>query len=82
MLSTWLRVIRIRFLLASIVAVSVGLAITWWQNAHLDIFQAIVTLAGVLALHARVDLLTASCDFHRRIDLQTHRPKMSGGTGG
>ena len=47
MLSTWLRVIRIRFLLASIVAVSVGLAITWWQNAQLDIFQAIVTMAGV-----------------------------------
>lgn len=81
MLSTWLRVIRIRFLLASVVAVSVGLAITWWQNAQLDIFQAIVTMAGVLALHASVDLLNDYWDFKRGIDLQTQRTKMSGGTG-
>ncbi|MDP9462538.1 MAG: prenyltransferase, partial [Thermoproteota archaeon] len=31
MLSTWLRVIRIRFLLASVIAVSNGLAITYWK---------------------------------------------------
>ncbi len=61
MLSTWLRVIRIRFLLASVVAVFVGLAITWCQNAQLDIFQAIVTMAGVFDLHSSVDLLNDYC---------------------
>ncbi len=69
--ATWLRVIRIRFLFASVVAVSAGLAITWWQNAQLDIFQAIVTMAGVLALHASVDLLKDYWDVKRGIDLQT-----------
>jgi len=35
MLSVWLRVIRVRFLLASVIAVSVGLAITWWQTLQM-----------------------------------------------
>jgi len=29
MISVWLRVIRVRFLLASVIAVSVGLALNW-----------------------------------------------------
>ncbi len=37
MLKVWLRVIRIRFLLASVIAVSVGLAINWNQNNSIDI---------------------------------------------
>ena len=51
MISTWLRAIRIRFLLASVVAVSAGLAITWWQTGNITIFDAILTMCGVLALH-------------------------------
>jgi 1,4-dihydroxy-2-naphthoate polyprenyltransferase len=81
MLSTWLRVIRIRFLLASVIAVSLGLSLSWWHNFQIDIFHAILTLAGVLALHASVDLLNDYWDFKRGIDLQTQRTKMSGGTG-
>ena len=37
MLSTWIRVIRIRFLLASVIAVSTGLAISWWHFSQIDI---------------------------------------------
>jgi len=68
MLSSWLRVIRIRFLLSSVVAVAAGLAINWWQTTQIDIFHAILTLAGVLALHASVDLLNDYWDFKRGID--------------
>ena len=81
MISVWLRVIRVRFLLASIIAVSVGLALHWSQNGSIDYFDIILTFAGVLALHASVDLLNDYWDFKRGIDTKTTRTKMSGGTG-
>ena len=81
MISVWLRVIRVRFLLASIIAVSVGLALHWFQNGSIDYLDIILTFAGVLALHASVDLLNDYWDFKRGIDTKTTRTKMSGGTG-
>jgi len=48
MLSEWFRVIRIRFLLASIIAVSVGLALSWWHGIQIDIWYAIMTMGGVM----------------------------------
>ena len=81
MITAWLRVIRLRFLLASVIAVSVGLAITWWHTSSITVFDAILTMGGVLALHASVDLLNDYWDFKRGIDTTTHRTKMSGGSG-
>jgi len=81
MISAWLRVIRVRFLLASVIAVSVGLAITWWHTGSITIFDAILTMCGVLALHVSVDLLNDYWDFKRGIDTATNRTKMSGGSG-
>jgi len=81
MISAWLRVIRVRFLLASVIAVSVGLAITWWYTSSITIFDAILTMCGVLVLHASVDLLNDYWDFKRGIDTATKRTKMSGGSG-
>jgi len=81
MISAWIRVIRIRFLLASVISVSVGLAITWWSTNDITIVDAILTMCGVLALHASVDLLNDYWDFKRGIDTKTHRTKMSGGSG-
>jgi 1,4-dihydroxy-2-naphthoate octaprenyltransferase len=74
-------VIRVRFLLASVIAVSVGLALNWWQNSTIQPFEAVLTFAGVMALHASVDLLNDFWDFKRGIDTSTTRTKMSGGTG-
>ena len=81
MLSIWLRVIRVRFLLASVIAVSVGLAINWRQNSIIEPLDAVLTFAGVMALHASVDLLNDYWDYKRGIDTVTKRTKMSGGTG-
>ena len=81
MISAWFHVIRIRFLLASVIAVSVGLAITWWHSSNVTVFDAILTMAGVLALHASVDLFNDYWDFRRGIDTATKRTKMSGGSG-
>ena len=81
MISYWLRAIRVRFLLASVIAVSLGLSLTWWNSGSIDIFQAVLTMGGVIALHASVDLLNDFWDFKRGIDTKTTRTKMSGGTG-
>lgn len=81
MLSVWFRVIRIRFLLASVIAVSAGLALNWWQNSTIEPLEAMLTFAGVMALHASVDLLNDFWDFKRGIDTKTPKTKMSGGTG-
>jgi 1,4-dihydroxy-2-naphthoate octaprenyltransferase len=80
-LSIWLRVIRIRFLLASVIAVSNGLAITYWKYSTIDPVYAILTYVGVVFLHASVDLLNDYWDYKRGIDIATKRTKFSGGTG-
>jgi 1,4-dihydroxy-2-naphthoate octaprenyltransferase len=80
-LSTWLRVIRIRFLLASVIAVSNGLAVTYWKYSTIDPVYAILTYVGVVFLHASVDLLNDYWDYKRGIDIATKRTKFSGGTG-
>ncbi len=81
MLSTWLRAVRIRFLLASVISVCIGLAINWWQTGTTDISFAILTMLGVICLHASVDLLNDYWDYKRQIDTETKRTQFSGGTG-
>lgn len=81
LISTWLRAIRIRFLLASVIAVSNGLAIAYWKYGLFDPVYAALTYAGVVFLHASVDLLNDYWDHKRGIDSATTRTKFSGGTG-
>ncbi|NDB62470.1 MAG: prenyltransferase [Nitrosopumilaceae archaeon] len=80
-ISIWFRVIRIKFLLASVIAVSLGLSLSYWQTGKLDAVSAIITMGGVMALHASVDLLNDYSDYKRGIDTITKRTKFSGGTG-
>ncbi|MGI0036877.1 MAG: prenyltransferase [Nitrososphaera sp.] len=81
MISSWTRAIRIRFLLASVIAVSTGLSISYWKTGEIDLFSGILTYVGVLFLHASVDLLNDYWDHKRGIDSATTRTKFSGGTG-
>ncbi|MHB8603307.1 MAG: UbiA family prenyltransferase [Nitrosotalea sp.] len=81
MIKVWLRAVRIRFLLASIISVCLGLAINSWQNKTIDVGFAALTFVGVAALHASVDLLNDYWDYKRHIDTDTNRTKFSGGTG-
>ena len=80
-LSVWIRVIRLKFLLASVIAVSLGLAISWNITNELNVIHAVLTMIGVVSLHVSVDLLNDYWDFKRGIDTNTQRTKMSGGTG-
>jgi len=81
LLSSWLRAIRVRFLLASVIAVSNGLAIAYWKTGTIDPLHAALTYVGVVFLHASVDLLNDYWDHKRGIDGATTRTKFSGGTG-
>ncbi len=77
----WLRAIRIRFLSSSLLATSVGLAIAWSREGVLDPVLALITLTGVLSLHASVDLLNDYTDYKSGLDLSTKRTPFSGGSG-
>jgi len=81
LISDWLRAIRIRFLLASVIAVSTGLAVAFWKTGTIDPLHAGLTYIGVIFLHASVDLLNDYWDHKRGIDSATTRTKFSGGTG-
>lgn len=70
-----------RFLLASVIAVSNGLAIAFWKTGEVELFNAALTYVGVIFLHASVDLLNDYWDHRRGIDERTSRTKFSGGTG-
>lgn len=81
-IKSWFRVIRTRFLLASVIAVTNGLAIAVWRYRQFDLLYAILTFVGVICLHASVDLLNDYWDYKRGIDtVFTKRTKFSGGTG-
>jgi 1,4-dihydroxy-2-naphthoate octaprenyltransferase len=81
LISSWFRAIRIRFLLASVIAVTSGLTISYWRTGQIDPFNGILTYVGVVFLHASVDLLNDYWDHRRGIDSMTTRTKFSGGTG-
>ena len=80
-IANWMRAIRIRFLLASVIAVSNGVAIAFWKTGAITFSYGILTLAGVICLHISVDLLNDYWDYKRGIDKITKRTKFSGGTG-
>jgi len=80
-IANWMRAIRIRFLFASVIAVSSGIAIAFWKTGAITFSYGILTLAGVVCLHISVYLLNDYWDYKRGIDKITKRTKFSGGTG-
>ncbi|MGH9973926.1 MAG: prenyltransferase [Nitrososphaeraceae archaeon] len=68
-------------MLASIIAVTNGIAISYWKTGELDFVYALLTYFGIICLHISVDLLNDYWDFKRGIDTNTKRTKYSGGTG-
>ena len=77
----WSRAIRLKFLLASVIAVTNGIVISYWKTGYIDIGYAVLTYIGIMCLHISVDLLNDYSDFKRGIDTNTKRTKFSGGTG-
>lgn len=81
MLSNWLRAVRIKFLLSSIISVLVGLSVAYWKVGQIDYIYSILTILGIAALHASIDLLNDYWDYIRGIDKDTKKTKFSGGSG-
>ena len=77
----WLRIIRIKFLLASIIAITNGILYSYLTYNIFNIIDALLTYVGVIFLHASVDIFNDYWDYKRGIDTTTNRTKFSGGTG-
>lgn len=72
---------RLKFLLASLIASANGITLAFWKYSSFDLNYAILTMAGVFSLHASIDLLNDYWDYKRGIDKIAKRTKFSGGTG-
>src|SRR5829696_2274383 len=81
LISGWLRALRPKFLVSSLIASVNGIALASWKYSSFDLNYAILTIAGVLSLHASIDLLNDYWDYKRGIDKLTKRTKFSGGSG-
>jgi 1,4-dihydroxy-2-naphthoate octaprenyltransferase len=75
----WVRELRAPFLLLPAIFVPVGLAIAWSQG-HFNPLYAVLTIAGVVCLHASVNVLNDYFDFRSGIDLATTPTPFSGGS--
>ncbi len=81
-INIWLRAIRFRFLAASAIAVTNGLALSYFDQPYVfNLYYAILTYVGIFCLHSSVDLFNDYWDFKRGIDLITQKTRFSGGTG-
>jgi 1,4-dihydroxy-2-naphthoate polyprenyltransferase len=80
-LYAWLRVVRLRFVLSSVIAVLLGVSIGYYEKSQVNITFTILILAGVGSLHISIDLLNDYWDYVKGIDKITKRTKFSGGTG-
>ncbi len=78
----WLRAIRFKFLAASAIAVTNGLALGYLnQPSGFNALYALLTYIGIFCLHSSVDLFNDYWDYKRGIDLITRKTRFSGGTG-
>jgi 1,4-dihydroxy-2-naphthoate polyprenyltransferase len=80
-LYAWLRIVRLRFVLSSIIAVLLGVSIAYYEKAQVSLAFTVLILAGVSSLHISIDLLNDYWDYVKGIDKITKRTKFSGGTG-
>lgn len=77
----WIRVVRLRFVLSSIIAVLLGVSIVYYETSEINVSFTILILAGVVFLHFSIDMLNDYWDYVKGIDKITKRTKFSGGTG-
>jgi 1,4-dihydroxy-2-naphthoate polyprenyltransferase len=81
-INIWLRAIRFRFLAASAIAVTNGIALSYLDQPYVfNLYYALLTYIGIFCLHSSVDLFNDYWDFKRGIDLITQKTRFSGGTG-
>lgn len=77
--SVWVKELRAPFLLLPTIFVPLGVAIAW-DHGSFNPFTAVLTLLGVLGLHASVNVLNDYFDCKSGIDLATTPTPFSGGS--
>ncbi|MDH4140411.1 MAG: prenyltransferase [Coriobacteriia bacterium] len=80
MKSTWFLETRPQFLLLSVVLVLHGSALAYWQGSF-DWVAFVLSMIGLVLLHASVNVLNDWHDYKTGIDLETQRTPFSGGSG-
>ncbi len=77
--NVWIREIRAPFLLLPTIFVPIGIAIAW-NHGYFDLLTAILSIFGVVSLHASVNVLNDYFDYRSGIDLVTTATPFSGGS--
>lgn len=76
----WFLETRPQFLLLSVTLVLHGSALAFWQGSF-DWLRFVLSMIGLVLLHAAVNVLNDWHDFKTGIDLETKRTPFSGGSG-
>lgn len=78
-LNVWVREVRVPFLSLVIVFIPVTLAMAW-NRGYFDALDAVLTLIGVLCLHASANTFNDYFDYKSGIDIVTTPTPFSGGS--
>lgn len=78
--SVWLAETRPAFLLLSLVVVFLGTSVAAYEG-FFEAFYFVLAAAGLVLLHASVNMLNDYFDFRKGIDMVTQRTPFSGGSG-
>ena len=76
----WISEIRAPFLLLPLIFVLIGVTMAW-RDGFFNPVYALLTLIGVVCLHAAANILNDYFDYRSGIDLHTTRTPFSGGSG-
>jgi len=79
-LSIWLKELRLPFLVVTLSAVFIGLAMVWGTYHIFNLFYAVLTVIGACCLHLTVNVLNDYFDYKTGIDLKTIPTPFSGGS--
>jgi 1,4-dihydroxy-2-naphthoate polyprenyltransferase len=71
---------RPQFLLLSVVLVFLGVCMSWYYG-FFNLWDAILSVVGLLLLHASTNVLNDYFDYKSGVDLKTKRTPFSGGSG-
>ena len=77
--NVWIQELRAPFLLLPAIFIPVGVAIAW-NSGSFNLLTTLLTLLGVLSLHASVNVLNDYFDFQSGLDLATTPTPFSGGS--
>ena len=79
-LEVWAKELRIPFLSLPIIFVPLGIMVAYFDVSNINLFHALLTLIGVLSLHASVNVLNDYFDYKSGIDVATTPTPFSGGS--